>query len=86
MYFLSLAPRGKQLESEWSNTLSAYEKAYPELAAEFKLHVAGKMPEDWTKFIHKKEDLLKEASMSALSIDLIIFRPRSRAPITRPSQ
>ncbi|KAL1603233.1 hypothetical protein SLS59_004328 [Nothophoma quercina] len=70
-FFSDVASRGKQLESDWSNSLSAYEKAYPELAAEFKLRVAGKMPEDWTKFIPKKEDFPKEPTATRKSAGFV---------------
>lgn len=70
-FFEDVATRGKQLEADWSSTVSAYEKAYPELAAEFKLRVAGKMPQDWTKFIPKKEDFPKEPTATRKSAGLV---------------
>ncbi|OAL48268.1 hypothetical protein IQ07DRAFT_514332 [Pyrenochaeta sp. DS3sAY3a] len=70
-FFEDVAPRGKQLESEWAKSISAYEKAYPELAAEFKLRVEGKMPQDWTKFIPKKEDFPKEPTATRKSAGLV---------------
>ncbi|KAH7359615.1 transketolase [Pyrenochaeta sp. MPI-SDFR-AT-0127] len=70
-FFEDVASRGKQLEADWLATVSAYEKAYPELAAEFKLRVAGKMPEDWTKFIPRKGDLPKEPTATRKSAGIV---------------
>ncbi|KAF2852675.1 transketolase [Plenodomus tracheiphilus IPT5] len=70
-FFEDIAPRGKQLEADWSFTVSAYEKSYPELAAEFKLRVAGKMPADWTKYIPKKEDFPSELTATRKSAGLV---------------
>lgn len=56
-FFADVAPRGKQLEAQWAATLGEYESRHPELAAEFKLRVQGKMPTDWTKLIPSKEEL-----------------------------
>jgi len=64
-FFADIAPREKQLEANWSAIGSAYEKDYPELAAEFKLRVAGKMRADWTKYIPKKGDFLSEPTAVA---------------------
>lgn len=70
-FFEDVAPRGKQLETEWSSTVSAYEKAYPELAAEFKFRVAGKMPQDWTRFIPNKDQFPKEPTATRKSAGLV---------------
>lgn len=70
-FFEDVAPRGKQLESEWAKSISAYERAHPELAAEFKLRVEGKMPQDWTKFIPKKKDFPKEPTATRKSAGLV---------------
>jgi dihydroxyacetone synthase len=70
-FFSDVAPRGKQLVDDWNNTVSSYEKAHPELAAEFKLRVEGKMPKDWTKFIPKKEDFPKEPTATRKSAGLV---------------
>lgn len=39
--------RGKELESTWNEKLSAYESAYPELAAEYKRRMKGELPDNW---------------------------------------
>ena len=71
-FFEDVALRGKQLEARWSSTVDKYEQEYPELAAEFRLRVAGKMPGDWTKFIPKKEYLPKEPTATRKSAGLIV--------------
>lgn len=70
-FFGDVAPRGKQLEADWSTIVSSYEKKYPELAAEFKLRVAGKMPADWTKYVPKKEDFPQEPTATRKSAGFV---------------
>jgi dihydroxyacetone synthase len=70
-FFKDVASRGQQYEADWASKVDAYEKEYPELAAEFKLRVAGKMPEDWTKYIPKKEDFPKEPTATRKSAGLV---------------
>ncbi|MCE0494137.1 transketolase [Vibrio salinus] len=38
---------GAEKESVWNEKFSAYEAAYPELAAEFKRRISGELPEVW---------------------------------------
>jgi transketolase len=40
-------PQGKAAESEWNARFAAYEKAYPQLAAEFRRRIAGDLPATW---------------------------------------
>ncbi len=40
---------GAALESEWEESLAAYEKKYPTEAAEFKSLISLKLPEGWEK-------------------------------------
>ena len=42
-----VATRGEQLEAEWKDKLSTYEKAYPGLAAQFREAVDGSLPTGW---------------------------------------
>lgn len=39
--------KGKELETVWNEKFSAYESAHPELAAEYKRRMAGKLPDNW---------------------------------------
>jgi transketolase len=39
--------RGKQLEAEWNERFAAYERAFPELAAQFKRVMSGELPDGW---------------------------------------
>ncbi|KAL4913597.1 transketolase [Aspergillus aurantiobrunneus] len=54
-FFSDLPSRGEAHEAAWQATVAKYHAADPELAAEFALRVAGKLPEDWTKCIPAKE-------------------------------
>ncbi len=40
-------PKGRALESDWNARFSAYEKAYPSEAAEFRRRMAGELPAGW---------------------------------------
>ncbi|KAG2288041.1 hypothetical protein Bca52824_047645 [Brassica carinata] len=42
-------PEGKALESDWNATFAAYEKKYPEEAAELKSIITGELPAGWEK-------------------------------------
>jgi transketolase len=39
--------KGAQLEQEWQQQFSAYQQAYPKLAAELQRRAAGKLPAEW---------------------------------------
>ena len=39
--------RGASLEKKWAGLFSRYQKAFPELAAEFRRRTAGELPADW---------------------------------------
>lgn len=39
--------KGQALEAQWNATFAAYEKQFPELAAEFKRRMAGDLPANW---------------------------------------
>ncbi len=39
--------KGERLESEWNEKFAAYEKEFPEMAAEFKRRMAGDLPNNW---------------------------------------
>jgi len=45
--FRQAIDKGKQAQVEWQKTFAAYEKAYPDLANEFKRRLEGTLPEGW---------------------------------------
>lgn len=53
-FFREARSRGEDYEKDWNALVDSYSQNYPELADEFKLRVAGKMPQDWEKFIPTK--------------------------------
>ena len=68
--------RGAEAEKAWQNAFDAYEKAHPELAAEFNRRLAGDMPSDWNKHsdafiadVVKKEETIasRKASYNSLN-------------------
>ena len=46
-HFRKAIERGKQLEEEWQKRLQAYQRTYPQLAAEWDRYVYGEIPEGW---------------------------------------
>lgn len=55
-FFSDIPVRGEALEASWKADVAKYREAEPVLAAEFDRRAAGKLPEDWTKYITRKED------------------------------
>jgi transketolase len=43
--------KGQGLETLWNNKFAEYEKAYPELAAEFERRMNGELPINWNKHV-----------------------------------
>jgi len=50
-HFREAIERGKRWEAEWQQRWEAYEKAYPDLAAEWNRVTSGRLPEGWDKDI-----------------------------------
>ena len=46
-HFREAVQRGRSLESEWQARLDAYAAAFPELAAEWRMVMSGRLPEGW---------------------------------------
>ena len=70
-FFREAKPRGRELEADWNKLVRAYAEEYPDLYEEFALRVAGKFPDNWTKFIPAKEDLPTSPTASRKSSGLI---------------
>jgi transketolase len=51
--------KGASLEREWNERFAAYERAHPELAAEFTRRMSGALPDGWNKQV---EALLEKTS------------------------
>ncbi|MEP7341967.1 MAG: transketolase [Acidobacteriota bacterium] len=45
--FRQAVDRGAKFEAKWEEKFTAYEKAYPELAAQWRAWASGKLPEGW---------------------------------------
>jgi len=69
--FRQAIPRGAKFEAEWAAKFEAYEKAHPELAAQWRKWASGKLPEGWTaslpQFPADKEMATREASGKTIS-------------------
>ncbi len=68
--------KGASAEKEWNEKFAQYEKAYPDLAAEFKRRMRGELPVDWgkkaaeyiTTCVSKGESMAtRKASLAALN-------------------
>lgn len=70
-FFHEARSRGEKYEAEWFDLLESYAEQYPREAAEFRLRVAGKMPDDWTKLIPKKDSLPTAPTASRKSAGII---------------
>ncbi|PYI52971.1 transketolase [Paenibacillus flagellatus] len=46
-HFAEVKKQGEQAEAAWNDMFAQYEKAYPDLAKQFKTAVAGELPEGW---------------------------------------
>ncbi|MGQ9699790.1 MAG: transketolase [Candidatus Bipolaricaulaceae bacterium] len=46
-HFQTLRRRGEEAEEAWNRIFAEYEKAYPELAREFRRRMAGELPPGW---------------------------------------
>lgn len=51
--------RGEKAQQHWKDNFAAYEKAHPELAAEFKRRLGGELPENWGKITQAYIDKLQ---------------------------
>jgi dihydroxyacetone synthase len=70
-FFREAESRGQKYESEWSSLVERYNDKYPQEGAEFKLRVAGRMPEDWSQFIPKKEDIPSKPTSTRKAAGLV---------------
>jgi transketolase len=57
--------RGASLEREWNERFAAYEKAHPDLAAEFRRRMSGALPDAWNSHV---EALLEKTTSRAENI------------------
>ncbi|GAB4299998.1 MAG: transketolase [Methylophaga sp.] len=57
--------KGAEAEAAWNEKFAAYEKEYPELAAEFKRRMAGELPANWKEV---SEKVLAEINEKAESV------------------
>ena len=69
--------KGQQSEAAWNDKFSAYEKEFPELAAEFKRRMANELPADWQQ---KVDALIKETNAAG---DKVATRKASQNVITK---
>lgn len=47
--YAAIAKKGAETEAKWNELYAAYEKKYPQEAADINRRVAGKLPEGWEK-------------------------------------
>jgi transketolase len=44
-------PKGRELQADWQKRFDAYERAQPQLAAEFRRRIAGELPKEWKDIV-----------------------------------
>lgn len=71
IFFQEMASRGEKAEEDWSNLLSGYADAYPELYGEFQKRIAGEFTEDWRSIIPAKETFPTVPTASRKSAGII---------------
>ena len=69
--------KGQQSEAAWNDKFAAYEKEFPELAAEFKRRMANELPANWQQ---KVDALIKETNAAG---DKVATRKASQNVITK---
>lgn len=70
-FFEEIRSRGKSYQREWETKLNDYERAYPDLAREFKLRMQGKPARDWRTLIPVKNELPTAPTASRKSAGLV---------------
>jgi dihydroxyacetone synthase len=60
--------RGEKLISEWANLLADYAQEYPELGAELKSRIEGRLPRNWEEFIPKSFSMSDTASRASAGL------------------
>lgn len=70
-FFQDSKPRGRELENEWNELLDGFSQEFPDLHSEFKLRMAGKMTDDWSKYIPAKADFPTTPTASRKSAGLV---------------
>ena len=70
-FFHEARSRGENYEADWSTLVESYSQEFPQEGAEFQLRVRGKMPQDWTQFIPKKESFPTGPTASRKSAGII---------------
>ncbi|CAG8030459.1 unnamed protein product [Penicillium olsonii] len=70
-FFSEIPSRGRSEEIDWQKAVARYRKEYPDLGAEFALRVAGKMVQDWSKYIPGKEQQPSAVTASRKSAGVI---------------
>jgi transketolase len=61
-HFRQAIERGARAEAEWNERFAAYEKAYPEEAAEFKRIMAGELPVGWKEALAPIAEIGREST------------------------
>ncbi|RDI47347.1 transketolase [Falsibacillus pallidus] len=57
--------KGEKVQAEWENLFESYSKEYPELGAQLKAAISGKLPDGWDKDIPVYEEGSKLASRAS---------------------
>ena len=59
--------KGKELEDVWQKKIATYEKKYPELAAEYKRRIKGRLPDDWNDITQEYTNSIVDKAESIAS-------------------
>ena len=64
-HFREAVPKGEAARKDWEDRFAKYEKAHPDLAAEWKRFQAGELPDGWDSALPSFEPGQKEATRTA---------------------
>lgn len=77
-FFEDIPTRGEELVRSWEKKVNEYETKYPELGAEFRRRMDGRLPENWKELIPAKESFPEKATATRASSGLV-FNPIAQA-------
>lgn len=77
-FFENLPARGEEFVRSWEKKVQAYEEKYPELGADFRRRVEGRLPENWKELIPAKGAFPEKATATRASSGLV-FNPIAQA-------
>lgn len=77
-FFDDIPERGEEFVRSWEKKVQEYETEFPELGAEFRRRIAGRLPEGWKDLIPSKQSFPEKPTATRASSGLV-FNPIAQA-------